>query len=63
MKRFLIGLLMVSIMVSAEPENEVGRYQLSTTNYGESWGIFETIIDTKTGTIVSRERKSSGDYE
>ena len=62
MKRFLIGLLLISFMVSAEPEikKEVGRYQVATTTYtspktGKLY-IVETVIDTKTGEIVKRKR-------
>ena len=34
MKRFLIGLMMISFLVSAEPKKEeVGRYQLEVTAY------------------------------
>jgi hypothetical protein len=61
MKRFLIGLLLVSFLVSAEPEKkEVGRYQIATTTYispktGKLY-IVETVIDTKTGDIVKRQK-------
>ena len=34
MKKLLIGLLLVSFMVSAEPEKkEVGRYKIEVTTY------------------------------
>ena len=62
MKRFLIGLMLVSFLVSAEPENkkEVGRYQVATTTYvspktGKLY-IVETVIDTKTGEIIKRQK-------
>ena len=38
---------------------EIGRYQLSTTNSTAN-NVYETIIDTKTGEIISREEKSIG---
>ena len=59
MKRFFIGLLLVSFMVSAEPEKEVGRYQLETIVYESKKGkiyIVETILDTKTGKVVKRRK-------
>ena len=60
MKRFLIGLLLVSFMVSAEPKKEeVGRYKIEITTYVNSKGktyVLETIFDTKTGKVVERKR-------
>ena len=61
MKKLLIGLLLVSFMVSAEPEKkEVGRYQVATVTYispktGKLY-IVETIIDTKTSEVIQRKR-------
>jgi|TARA_B100000287_G_scaffold292808_1_gene276169 tRNA U54 and U55 pseudouridine synthase Pus10 len=64
MKRFLIGLMLVSFLISASPKKEikeeVGRYQVATAIYvnpksGKPY-IVETIIDTKTGEIVQRKR-------
>ena len=53
---------MVSLLVSApkKVEKEVGRYQVATTAYvspktGKVY-IVETIIDTKSGEIVKRDR-------
>ncbi len=54
---------MVSLLISAPnkvEEKEVGRYQLGLTTYvspktGKVY-IVETIIDTKTGEIVKRDR-------
>ena len=53
---------MVSLLVSApkKVEKEVGRYQVATTTYvspktGKVY-IVETIIDTKSGEIVKRDR-------
>ena len=60
MKKFLIGLLLVSFMVSAEPEKkEVGRYKIEITTYVSKKGsvfVLETIFDTKTGKVVERKR-------
>ena len=67
MKRFLIGFLLISFMVSAEPEKkEVGRYQVATVTYispktGKLY-IVETVIDTKTGEIVKRNKISLYNY-
>ena len=60
MKKFLIGLLLVSFMVSAEPEKEeVGRYKIEVTTYVSKKGniyVLETIFDTKTGKVIERKR-------
>ena len=61
MKKFLIGLLLVSFMVSAEPEKkeEVGRYKIEITTYVSKKGnvyVLETIFDTKTGKVIERKR-------
>ena len=60
MKKLLIGLLLVSFMVSAEPEKEeVGRYKIEVTTYTSKKGnvyVLETIFDTKTGKVVDRKR-------
>ena len=60
MKRFLIGLLLVSFMVSAEPKKEeLGRYKIEITTYTSKKGsvfVLETIFDTKTGKVVERKR-------
>ena len=54
---------MVSFLMSAPKkieEKQIGRYQLSTTTYENPKTskvyIVETIIDTKTGEIVKRNR-------
>tara|TARA_R110002020_G_C15798725_1_gene730928 strand:- start:103 stop:309 length:207 start_codon:yes stop_codon:yes gene_type:complete len=54
---------MVSLLISTPnkvEEKEVGRYQVATTTYvnpksGKVY-IVETIIDTKSGEIVKRDR-------
>ena len=60
MKKLLIGLLLVSFMVSAEPKKEeVGRYKIEITTYVNSKGktyVLETIFDTKLGKVVERKR-------
>ena len=54
-------LLMGSTNVNYDDGN--GRYQISTTTFGiESENIYETIIDTKTGTIKSRKKTSFRKY-
>jgi len=67
MKRLLISLLMVSLLISTpeKVEKEVGRYQLSTTTAISKKGsvyVVETVIDTKTGTIVRRKKISLSKY-
>ena len=69
MKRFLIGLMLVSFMVSAEPQKEVkevGRYKVEVTSYisnktGKMY-ILETTIDTKTGKVTKRKRFYHANY-
>ena len=61
MKKLLMGLLLVSFMVSAEPEKkeEVGRYKIEVTTYVSKKGniyVLETIFDTKTGKVIERKR-------
>jgi len=57
MKKLLIGLLLVSFMVSAEPE--IGRYKIDVTTYVSKKGsiyILETTYDTTTGKVINRKR-------
>ena len=60
MKKLLIGLLLVSFMVSAEPKKEeVGRYKIEITTYVSKKGnvyVLETIFDTKLGKVIERKR-------
>ena len=61
MKKFLISLLLVSFMVSAEPKKEeVGRYKIEITTYVNSMNgktyVLETIFDTKLGKVIERKR-------
>ena len=71
MKRFLIGLIMISFLMPYLPEKgkverEVGRYQLSTTTAVSVKGkvyIVETILDTRTGKIVKRKKISLTKYK
>ena len=63
MKKFLIGLLLVSFMVSAKTiveEKEVGRYKIEITTYVNSKNgktyVLETIFDTKLGKVIERKR-------
>ena len=68
MKKLLIGLLLVSFMVSAEPEKkeEVGRYKVEVTTYisnrTNKMYILETTIDTKTGKVIKRKRFYHANY-
>ena len=67
MKKFLIGLLLVSFLVSAEPEKkeEVGRYKIEVTTYVSKKGniyVLETIFDTKLGKVVERKRYYHTNY-
>ena len=69
MKKLLMGLLLVSFMISAEPEKkvkEVGRYKVEVTSYtsnrtGKMY-ILETTIDTKNGKVIKRKRFYHANY-
>ena len=60
MKKLLIGLLLISFLVSAEPQKEeVGRYKIEVTTYVSKKGsvfVLETTFDTKTGKVIDRKR-------
>ena len=60
MKRFLVGLILISFLISNDvEETEVGRYQLAVSTYTSQKGkvyIVETVLDTKTGKVVNRKR-------
>ena len=69
MNRFLMGLLLVSFMVSAETKEkkeEVGRYKVEVTSYisnrTNKMYILETTIDTKTGKVIKRKRFYHANY-
>ena len=67
MKKLLIGLLLVSFMVSAEPKKEeVGRYKIEITTYVNSKNgktyVLETIFDTKLGKVIERKRYYHTNY-
>ena len=57
MKRFLISLFLISFLISNDVE--VGRYQLTVSSLTSSKGkvyVVETVLDTKTGKIVGRNK-------
>ena len=57
MKRFLVGLMLISFLMSTDME--VGRYQLTVSSLTSSKGkvyVVETVLDTKTGKIVGRNK-------
>ena len=65
MKKLLIGLLLVSFMVSAKNINEdikeeVGRYKIEVTTYvspkTNKLYVLETTFDTTTGKVIDRKR-------
>jgi hypothetical protein len=67
MKSFLIGLMLVSFLISSDVEKEeAGRYQLAVSIYESKKGItyiVETVLDTKTGKIVTRRKKKASRYK
>ena len=64
MKKLLIGLMLVSFLVSAKTisediKEEVGRYKIEVTTYVSKKGnvyVLETIFDTKLGKVIERKR-------
>ena len=61
MKKLLIGLLLVSFLVSAETEKkEIGRYKIEVTTYispkTNKLYVLETTFDTTTGKVINRKR-------
>ena len=62
MKKFLIGWLLVSFMVSAKTiveKEEIGRYKIEVTTYVNKKGniyVLETTFDTKLGKVIERKR-------
>ena len=63
-KSYIIGFLSATCLFlfmgqTVMEESEVGNYQVSTTYRTEGNWVFETIIDTETGNIISRERKNA----
>ena len=65
MKKLLIGILLVSFLVSAKTisediKEEVGRYKIEITTYVNSKNgktyVLETIFDTKLGKVIERKR-------
>ena len=64
LKGIIIGVCVVVIPLltmglSHNPnEGEVGTYQISTTTVGQTFRIYETIINTKTGEVVKRVSNS-----
>ena len=70
MKKLLMGLMLVSILISAPPKKEevkeVGRYKVEVTSYisnrTNKMYILETTIDTKTGKVIKRKRFYHANY-
>ena len=58
MKKFLMGLLLVSFLVSAE--TEIGRYKIEVTTHvspkTNKLYVLETTFDTTTGKVIDRKR-------
>ena len=57
MKRFLVVLMLISFLMPTDME--VGRYQLTVSSITSAKGkvyVVETVLDTKSGKIVSRNK-------
>ena len=70
MKYKWIAILVLSTLVlgnTEKPTNEtIGRYQLETLTFTSKKGtvyIVETVLDTKTGKVVTRRKKKSTSYK
>jgi len=65
----LIGMGLVLILVSfmsftnSETDNEVGTYQISTCPDSDGSMVYETIIDTRTGEVISRTKVGVTHYD
>lgn len=61
-----IGIIIIPLILmgttNSTVNNEVGRYQISTCYNVTYYQILETIIDTKTGEVISREKVKLGKY-
>lgn len=59
----IIGIAMIIVPLilmgttNINTSDEIGRYQISTTTH-TSGPVYETIIDTKTGSVKSRKKIS-----
>ena len=59
----IIGLISILSSFDNQLNNENGGvYAISTTGVGTLPAVYETVIDTRTGKIVSRNKVSAGDY-
>jgi len=67
-KFIMILILLVSFLIPKDEmvEAEAGRYQLAVSIYQSKKGItyiVETVLDTKTGKIVTRRKKKASRYK
>ena len=46
--------------IQTNTESQIGKYQISTSSTVHF--VFETIIDTRTGEVISRERRERRNY-
>ena len=54
---FLLATCMFLMMGQGSNNSQIGKYQISTCYRDNGNWIFETILNTKSGDIVSRSRK------
>ena len=59
---FLLATCMFLLMGQGSSKSDIGRFQVSTQYRDMGNWIFETIIDSKTGAIVSRKQVSALKY-
>ena len=66
-KKFIMILfLLVSLVIPKDEMVEAGRYQLAVSVYESKKGItyiVETVLDTKTGKVVTRRKKKASRYK
>ena len=56
------SLMLALVVLSGAKDNEVGRYAISTANVSNHW-VAETIIDTKTGKVISRTKRDKDEFD
>ena len=62
----MILFLLVSLVIPKDEMVEAGRYQLAVSVYESKKGItyiVETVLDTKTGKVVTRRKKKASRYK
>jgi uncharacterized membrane protein YkoI len=63
---FISGVIVATVfgitLTHAQTESDNGRYQVAVAATNGPQRLYEIVIDTKTGEIVSRTKSSKADY-